>query len=256
VTPRDHAQAIYLTGIRDGRLDEAMAQHTGARYTQHSTGVKDGQAGFKEFFSEFLERHPERDIRIVRALQDGPNVFLHAYQNLGNGQAEWVTADFFDRDSEGRIGEHWDVIAPYNRFNPSCRSNIDGATEIKDHHRTARNKAHVRDFIETCLIDRRIDLLSDYVDPVAFSQHSPLVGDGLDAFLKEYDPTHHKLSYQECFMMVGEGNFVATLNRAKWDEQDLCQCDLFRLEDGMIVEHWETAEPVPPRDEWVNTGKF
>ena len=56
--------------------------------------------------------------------------------------------------------------------------------------------------------------------------------------------------------MVGEGNFVATLNRARWQTQDLCQVDLFRLEDGMIVEHWDSSEPVPPREEWVNTGKF
>jgi predicted SnoaL-like aldol condensation-catalyzing enzyme len=56
--------------------------------------------------------------------------------------------------------------------------------------------------------------------------------------------------------MVGEGNFVATLNRARWQTQDLCQVDLFRLEDGMIVEHRDSSEPVPPREEWVNSGKF
>ena len=28
-------------------------------------------------------------------------------------------------------------------------------------------------------------------------------------------------------------------------------------EDGMLVEHWDTVDPVPPRSEWVNdNGKF
>ena len=32
--------------------------------------------------------------------------------------------------------------------------------------------------------------------------------------------------------------------------------DIFRLEDGLIVEHWDNAEPCPPDDELVNSGKF
>ena len=32
--------------------------------------------------------------------------------------------------------------------------------------------------------------------------------------------------------------------------------DLWRLEDGLIVEHWDNVEPVPPREEWANSGKF
>jgi len=36
-----HASGLYLDGIRDGRIDEALEAHTGASYTQHSTGVGD-----------------------------------------------------------------------------------------------------------------------------------------------------------------------------------------------------------------------
>ena len=33
--------------------------------------------------------------------------------------------------------------------------------------------------------------------------------------------------------------------------------DLFRLEQGKIVEHWDTTEAIPPRSEWKNqNGKF
>jgi len=34
------------------------------------------------------------------------------------------------------------------------------------------------------------------------------------------------------------------------------QVDLFRLRDGMIIEHWDDFEPVPPQAEWANSGKF
>ena len=33
--------------------------------------------------------------------------------------------------------------------------------------------------------------------------------------------------------------------------------DLFRLDDGMLVEHWDTIEAIAPRSEWKNdNGKF
>lgn len=41
-----NAAALYVEGIRDGRVREAVEAYTGDRYTQHSTGVADGVEGF------------------------------------------------------------------------------------------------------------------------------------------------------------------------------------------------------------------
>ena len=49
-----HALGLYLDGIRDGNIWEALNAHTGDRYTQDSTGVGDGQQGFRIFSSRFL----------------------------------------------------------------------------------------------------------------------------------------------------------------------------------------------------------
>ena len=78
----DNAIALYMDGIRDGNAREAVTKYTGDRYTQHSTGVRDGVEGFVEFFEPFLERNPVRDIQIIRSFEDGQYVFLQAYQNL------------------------------------------------------------------------------------------------------------------------------------------------------------------------------
>ena len=66
-----HAKGLYLEGIRDGNMREALSKHVGDRYTQHSTGVADGKEGFMAFFGPFLERTPVRDIQVVRAIEDG-----------------------------------------------------------------------------------------------------------------------------------------------------------------------------------------
>ena len=215
MTRRDNAIGLYMKGIRDGNPAAAQAAFTGARYTQHSTGVLDGSAGFIEFFDSFIKRNPKREIRVVRALEDGNHVFVHVYQSLNEGDSKWVTTDFFDTDAAGKIIEHWDVIGPYVPANPSGRSNIDGPTEITDLHKTDANKTLVGDFIKTCLIDRQTDRMAEFINPSQYDQHNVEGGDGFEHFRDFYAARDCPLSYQECFLMVGEGNFVATLNRAK-----------------------------------------
>ena len=51
---------LYLEGIRDGNVREAVEKYTGDRYTQHSTGVADGVEGLRGL------------LRAVRRAQPGP----------------------------------------------------------------------------------------------------------------------------------------------------------------------------------------
>lgn len=258
--PKIHAaKSLYLEGIRDGNYREAVEKYTGARYTQHSTGVKDGKEGFIEFFSEFVERNPVRDIQIVRALVDGNNVFLHAYQDINNGQARWVTTDFFDYDENDKIIEHWDVIAEYSESNPSGHSSVDGATEVTDLDKTEENKTLVRNMIEQALMPGGDpSRIPEFISSETYIQHNKEVADGMEHFLKLAQMPDRPLNYEEIVLMVGQGNFVATLCKANWKDenldQDYAQVDLFRIENGKIVEHWDNVEPVP--DVHVNGGKF
>ena len=252
---RDNAIGLYMEGIRDGRPREAVAKYTGARYTQHSTGVADGPEGFIAFFEPFLERNPDRDIRVIRALEDDGKAFVHVHQVLGEGEAKWGTMDFFDSDRSGKIIEHWDVIDADHGLNPAGRSQVDGATDITDHDSKGTNKTLVKTFIETVLVDRDLSKTHDFLAP-DLAAHAPQMQDGRAAFEHFYGATDCPLSYQDCYLMVGEGNFVATLNRARWNDQDLCRADLFRLAEGRIAEHWVNSEPVPPKSDWANSGKF
>jgi predicted SnoaL-like aldol condensation-catalyzing enzyme len=253
----DNVKSLYFEGIRDGNYREAVEKYTGDRYVQHSTGVKDGKEGFIEFFERFVKNHPQRDIQIIRALEDGQYVFLHAYQNLDNGQQEWVTTDFFDTDENDRIIEHWDVISKYNPSNPSGHSSIDGPTEVIDLEKTVENKEVVKNLLKDVLMEggdpTRID---DYISSETYIQHNREVPDGLENFKPLVLAEDRQLIYNEIFLMVGQGNFVATLCRAEWEGSPLAQVDLFRLENGLVVEHWDNVEPVPPESEWVNSGKF
>lgn len=255
-TRLDNAKALYLEGIRDGNARAAVEKYTGDRYTQHSTGVRDGVEGFVEFFLPFIERNPVRDIQIVRGFEDGQYVFIHAYQNINNGEAEWVTTDFFDTDENGLIIEHWDIIAPFHGSTPSGRTSVDGPTEITDLDKTEANKATVREMIAQVLIPGGDPHRVGEFIAEEYRQHNPDVTDGLAPFKALATDPNTLLKYSEVVLCVGQGNFVATLSKATFDGKPYAQADIFRLEGGLIVEHWDNAEPIGPEEEWVNSGKF
>jgi predicted SnoaL-like aldol condensation-catalyzing enzyme len=252
-----NATSLYIEGILQGHAREAVTKYTGAKYIQHSTGVRDGVEGFVAFFENFLARNPKREIQLVRTLVDGDHVFVQAYQSLNDGEYQYVTTDFFDTDQDDKIIEHWDVIALYAERTPSGHTSVDGPTEILDLEKTQENKALVRELITQLFMpggDR--SRIREFISEACFIQHSKDAPDGLPALeaLLELEPA--ALVYTEIVLMVGQGNFVATLSRAFLDGQPLAQVDLFRLEGGRVVEHWDNSEPVPDPSEWVNSGKF
>lgn len=255
----ENARRLYLEGIRDGNAREAVTKYTGDRYTQHSTGVRDGVEGFVEFFEPFIERNPVRDIQLVRGLVDGQYVFVHAYQSLNGGEYEWVTTDFFDTDDNDKIIEHWDVIAEYTRSTPSGHTSVDGETEVIDLDKTEENKELVRNLIQDVFMKGgNPDNLDKYISSEKYIQHSKDLADGLENLKPLVNDPNRTLYYEDLVLLVGQGNFVATLCRSNMNDgttnQDFAEVDLFRIENGKIVEHWDNSEPVPEND--VNIGKF
>lgn len=252
----NHAVKLLLEGIQDGRPKEAIDKYTGDRYTQHSTGVPDGKDGFVAFFENFIQRYPVRDIHIIRVFEDGQYVFMHCYQNLNNGAAQYVTMDFFDTDDDDKMIEHWDVIAEFMPRTPSGHTSIDGLSIVTDLDKTQDNKELVRGLIEEVFIPSAVEKVERYINKDWFIQHGIGIPDGLEHYKPLVLTGDRPLDYNELVLLVGQGNFVATLCKAAWQGQPYAQADLFRVEDGKIVEHWAVAEPVPPKDELVNSGKF
>jgi predicted SnoaL-like aldol condensation-catalyzing enzyme len=100
------------------------------------------------------------------------------------------------------------------------------------------------------------DNIDRYISAETYIQHNAEVADGVEGFKAVASIEPRSLVYDEIVLAVGQGNFVATLCKARWEGAPYAQVDLFRIEDGLFVEHWDNAEPVPPEDEWVNSGKF
>ncbi|MEO0473444.1 MAG: nuclear transport factor 2 family protein [Bacteroidota bacterium] len=224
------------------------------KYIQHNLAVADGLEGF----GAVLANKPPQGFKakVVRAFEDGDFVFTHTEYDFFGPK---IGLDVF-RFENGLIVEHWDNLIDVQPANPSGHTQTDGSTELTDLDKTAANKALVQGFVENILLKGETNF-TDYVSPTQYIQHNPAVADGLDGLgnaLKYFAENGLVMEYDKVHKVLGEGNFVLTMSEGKFGKGDhTAFYDLFRLEDGKIVEHWDVISTIPPEAEWKNqNGKF
>lgn len=225
------------------------------KYIQHNLMVADGLQGFGEVMAHAPEGGFKADVK--RAFEDGDYVFTHTKYDFFGDKAGF---DVF-RFENGKMVEHWDNLMPVQKPNPSGHTQFDGATEITDLDKTDANKKLVQEFIEKVIINHEMDKLATYVNPKKYIQHNPAIADGLDglgAAMKYFAENGLVMEFTKLHKVLGEGNFVLTMSEGKFGKGEHTSFyDLFRVEDGKIVEHWDVIEPILPEDQRKNkNGKF
>lgn len=224
-------------------------------YKQHNLAVADGLEGF----GAVLVNAPEGGFKakVVRSFQDGDYAFLHTEYDFFGPK---VGFDVF-RFEDGKIVEHWDNLSEITPPNPSGRTQLDGETAVIDLDKTEENKKLVSGFVNDVLLNGEAQKITDYVSTETYLQHNSSIGDGLDglgAALKYFAENNLLLQYDKVHKVLGEGNFVLTISEGKFGQGDhVAYYDLFRVEDGKIVEHWDIIETIPSKADWKNdNGKF
>ena len=227
------------------------------KYIQHNLAIGDGLAGF----GEIVKNAPPQGFKanIVRAFQDGDYVVLHNEYDFFGPKAGF---DVF-RFEDGKIVEHWDNLSEITPPNPSGRTQFDGAMNITDKEKTEANKQLVGNFVKDVLQGGQVDKLTTYINPNKYIQHNSGIADGLDglgAALKYFAENGYVMKYDKIHKVLGEGNFVLTMSEGKFGKgegEPSSFYDLFRVENGQIVEHWDIIETILPKSEWKNNnGKF
>jgi predicted SnoaL-like aldol condensation-catalyzing enzyme len=225
-----------------------------SKYIQHNLAVGDGLAGF----GEVMKNAPEGGFKadVIRAFQDGDYVFTHTKYDFFGPKAGF---DVF-RFEDGKIVEHWDNLLAEQAPNPSGRTQFDGTTDITDLDKTEANKALVQNFISDILQNGKMEKVGEYIEGDNYIQHNPGVADGLSglgAALEAMAKQGITMEYHKVHKVLGEGNFVLSMSEGALGGTPTSYYDLFRVENGKIVEHWDVMETILPKEEWKNqNGKF
>ena len=118
------------------------------------------------------------------------------------------------------------------------------------------NKKIVIDFYEKALNQKDFEAAAKYFGP-RYIQHNPLVPNGLDGLkalvtlLKEKFPNSHN----EIKRVIAEGDYVVLHVHSVREpgQRGRAIVDIFKLEDGKIVEHWDVIQDVPEKAANDNT---
>lgn len=235
----------------------AVDRYFGPEYIQHNPDVASGTEALKGL-AGYLATNENFNVQSFRMIGEGDLVATHSIYE-GFAEVPLVAFDIFRIENE-RIVEHWDNLTPVVTDTANGNSQFDGATEIADLEKTADNKALVEEFVEKVLIKGEQVDLTEYVSPETYIQHNPQVANGLDglgAFLKYLGENQIKFYYTKRHLNVAEGNFVLTASEGVFGDKPQAFYDLFRIENGLIVEHWDVIADMPGADAKHNEdGKF
>lgn len=242
-----------LKGLESGD-PASVAVVNEAQYIQHNPQTHEGSEGLAELFQRIAKTDPK--VNIVRIFEDGDFIFAHTEYDFAERNIGFEIFRFQD----GYAVEHWDNIQRRKGPNPSGHSMVDGPCEITDRALTNDNRYQVADFIQQVLLEGQLDRIESFIDTQGYTEHNPVLEDDLQALrlrLSAVEGQAASVQYHRCHRILAEGNFVLTVSEGQVDGVPSSFFDLFRLHEGMIVEHWDTTEEIPPREEWKNNnGKF
>jgi predicted SnoaL-like aldol condensation-catalyzing enzyme len=112
-------------------------------------------------------------------------------------------------------------------------------------------------FYKMVFYDHKVaDAFKTYVG-ASYKQHNPLVPDGIEpsvAFLSKRFETNPQ-AINEIKRVIADGDLVAVHVHSRSNDADRGRAivDIFRVENGKIVEHWDVIQPVPENAQNNNT---
>ncbi len=248
----------FLGAVLQGDTD-TMREVANADYIQHNPFIPTGLEPFIGLLPVLAEAGTTAEN--IRMFEDGNFVFMHnIWRNAAPfGADEMVSFDIIRVDENGKVAEHWDALQPLVTETASGRTQTDGPTEVTDLDKTEANKALAVALVEDVLMGKNPARITDYIGAESYAQHNPYIKDGLSGIVEAVEALtaqDNMFQYTKIHKVLGEGNFVLTISEGEWNGTTNAFYDLFRMEGGMIVEHWDVIQPVPTEGLANTNGMF
>lgn len=231
-----------------------------ADYIQHNPLAPDGSEALKNLAVGMHQQFPDAKYDIKRVISENDLVVVHSNLVLTPGSRGSAVFDIF-RFQGGKIAEHWDT--GQNVPDSSVNGNDMFSTVSRPQTGqpgprwlTASNKKLVTKAFDRLIVDKDLSALDLYWS-AGYHQHNPGIADGVAGAregLGAYFRAFPELTVSRK-RVVAEGDLVAVHSHYvnAPGERGQAVVDLFRVQGGKIVEHWDVLQDVPATSANDNT---
>lgn len=190
-------------------------------------------------------------VEVLRIIADDKAVFAQTL--LRGREANYVSYDLFVF-AEGGVLQHWYGMERLPPTDPEGKFALGGDTQVKDLDKTEANKALVSEFAQLLYEDFKHSTLGRFFDNGKLIRHQYPPENNFEAYMAEqlipYNPTD---ALEEApaglkvkvLQVIGEGNFVMVAHTISYlfsNPYETLGLELFRVENGKIVEVWSTQQ--------------
>ncbi|MDQ1069734.1 nuclear transport factor 2 family protein [Streptomyces canus] len=221
-------------------------------YIQHNPLAPDGAETLKNLGTFVHQQFPDAEYRVQRVISEGDLVLVHSNVVMTPGTRGTAVFDIF-RFQGGKIAEHWDV----GQNVPDTTANGNDMFSTVSWPQaswpgpgflTTYNKKLVVTAFDQLIVKKDLSALDRYWAP-GYEQHNPTIANGLSgakAGLGAYFKAAPQLKV-EPKRVIAEGDLVAVHSHyiPAPGERGQAVLDLFRVQGGKIVEHWDVIQDVP-----------
>jgi len=232
-----------------------------ADYIQHNPNADTGRAGVLAFFASLGPPLPVQErvqAKLVAIVAEGDYVAIARVDE--HTEPRPYTTTWFDlfRIEDGSIAEHWDhgrlpAGGTPRSYVPPTVSTDQQAALTSAEPQLAANKQLVYDMWRTLLDAQQVEEAPTYLAE-GYVQHNPQANTGLLGFLTFFrqfaQPQPVQPTIASFIHMFAENDLVVLATARRYDDAGAPYTttwfDMFRINDGLLVEHWDTATlPVP-----------
>lgn len=215
------------------------------KYIQHNPWFKDG----KEALAKIFNGTPIANVKTIRTFSERDVVIMH------NEFGEETVFDIF-RFENGLIVEHWDNFE-YTKIDGDGTSQTDGHTMVE------KTSTYYKPFFEA--MSQQLFITGDWTNAAKYFNFENFIehrnGAGADGGyfsrfngktnLKFYNAVKFIYSYANFGLIMSEGPDYTGADT----EGLYAYYDLFRVENGRMVEHWDVVQKIPVESQ-NNNGKW
>lgn len=272
----------YVDEVGKGDVISAIEKWFHPAYKQHSPIIADGKQGAIDYLMEEWGKKdaPRPVLGPQRIIAEGDLVLVHYMYRLEGVPGEEAHIDIF-RFTDGKMSEHWDVKqkVPEHSANengmwgkmpeefyrdPTARA----APPPSKPQTAAERLAYAEDDPSPIAVVNRFNQMAFFDGKPVEAMRRYLADDFIERYPDFAKPDETGTDKEEAiaffetrgwkegegnrsvvYKVIAQGDEVAVFHHMVRGEDDLglAFVDIFRVENGLIVEHWAVGQPVSPK---------